>query len=205
MERVRLYDRNGVPNKTGVGLFAKVFMEHFPLLPVEEEGRLHDPRLRENFIETIFVLKRWRASLMQGKSAKLLIDFHTRHKYLMMAHSIESYRQMGKLVAQAGDLDVDILYQEYLSQLMKALQLKTSVAKHVNVLQHILGYFKKQLSADEKQEVISVIESYRLQQIPLVVPLTLLNHFVRKYDQTYLKMQVYLNPHPVELKLRNHV
>jgi len=205
MERVRLYDRNGVPNKTGVGLFAKVFMEHFPLLPVEEEGRLHDPRLRENFIETIFVLKRWRASLMQGKSAKLLIDFHTRHKYLMMAHSIESYRQMGKLVAQAGDLDVDILYQEYLSQLMKALQLKTSVAKHVNVLQHILGYFKKQLSADEKQEVISVIESYRLQQIPLVVPLTLLNHFVRKYDQTYLKRQVYLNPHPVELKLRNHV
>lgn len=205
MERVRLYDSNGVPNKTGVGLFAKIFMEHFPLLPVEEEGRLHDPRLRENFIETIFVLKRWRASLTQGKSAKLLVDFHTRHKYLMMAHSIESYRQMGKLVAKAGDLDADILYREYLQQLMKALHLKTSVAKHANVLQHILGYFKKQLSADEKQEMVSVIESYRLQQIPLVVPLTLLNHFVRKYDQSYLKRQVYLNPHPVELKLRNHV
>ncbi|WP_020677144.1 YbgA family protein [Geopsychrobacter electrodiphilus] len=205
MERVRLYDRNGVPNKTGVGLFARVFMAHFPLLPVEEDGRLHDPLLRENFIEAIFVLKRWRASLAQGRSAKLLIDFHTRHKYLLMAHSVESYRQMGKLIAEAGNLDVDILYRDYLQQLLKALHVKTSVAKHANVLQHILGYFKKQLSADEKQEVITLIENYRTQLIPLIVPLTLLNHFVRKYDQPYLGQQVYLNPHPVELKLRNHV
>jgi len=205
MERVRLYDRNGVPNKTGVGLFAKLFMEHFPLLPVEEDGRLHDPRLRENFIEAIFVLKRWRESLAQGKSAKLLIDFHTRHKYLIMAHSVESYRQMGKLVARAGDLSVDPLYQDYLQQLLKALQLKTSLAKQVNVLQHILGYFKKQLSAAEKQETLALIENYRAQLLPLVVPVTLLNHFVNKYDQPYLKRQVYLNPHPVELKLRNHV
>lgn len=205
MERVRLYDRNGVPNKTGVGLFAKAFMEHFPLLPVEEEGRLHDPRLRENFIETIFVLKRWRESLEQGKSAKLLIDFHTRHKYLIMAHSVESYRQMGKLVAKAGELDLGSLYQDYLQQLMKALHLKTSVTKQVNVLHHILGYFKKQLSSDEKQEALALIENYRSELVPLVVPLTLLNHFVRKYDQPYLQQQVYLNPHPVELKLRNHV
>jgi uncharacterized protein YbgA (DUF1722 family)/uncharacterized protein YbbK (DUF523 family) len=205
MERVRLYDRNGVPNKTGVGLFAKLFMEHFPLLPVEEDGRLHDPRLRENFIETIFVLKRWRESLAQGKSAKLLIDFHTRHKYLIMAHSVESYRQLGKLVAKAGDLNVDSLYQDYLQQLMKALQFKTSLAKQVNVLHHILGYFKQQLSAAEKQETLALIENYRAQLLPLVVPVTLLNHFVSKYDQPYLKRQVYLNPHPVELKLRNHV
>ena len=205
MERVRLYDHNGVPNKTGVGLFAKVFMEHFPLLPVEEDGRLHDPRLRENFIEIIFTLKRWRASLAQGKSAKNLIDYHMRHKYLIMAHSVEVYRQMGKLVATAGDLDADILYQRYLELLMKGVRLKTTVAKHANVLQHILGYFKKQLSGDEKQEMIAVIDGYRAMQVPLVVPLTLLNHFVRKYDQPYLKQQVYLNPHPVELKLRNHV
>ncbi|HEY5673392.1 MAG TPA: DUF523 and DUF1722 domain-containing protein [Malonomonas sp.] len=205
MERVRLYDHNGVPNKTGVGLFAKIFMEHFPLLPVEEDGRLHDPRLRENFIEIIFTLKRWRESLAQGKSAKNLIDYHTRHKYLIMAHSVEVYRQMGKLVATAGDLDVDILYQRYLELLMKGMRLKTTVAKHTNVLQHIFGYFKKQLSGDEKQEVIALIDSYHAMQVPLVVPLTLLNHFVRKYDQPYLKQQVYLNPHPVELKLRNHV
>ena len=205
MERVRLYDHNGVPNKTGVGLFAKAFMEHFPLLPVEEDGRLHDPRLRENFIEIIFTLKRWRESLAQGKSAKHLIDYQTQHKYLIMAHSVEVYRQLGKLVATAGDLDADILYQRYLELLMKGMRLKTTVAKHTNVLQHILGYFKKQLSTDEKQEAIAVIDSYRAMQVPLVVPLTLLNHFVRKYDQPYLKQQVYLNPHPVELKLRNHV
>jgi len=205
MERVRLYDRNGVPSKTGVGLFAKVFMEHFPLLPVEEDGRLHDPRLRENFIETIFTLKRLRETLAKGKTAKNLIDYHTRHKLLMMAHSPDIYRQMGKLVARAGEIKTEKLFQDYLALLMKGMHLRPTVAKHVNVLQHIIGYFKKQLSADEKQEVIAVIESYRAKQVPLIVPLTLLNHFVRKYDQPYLKQQVYLNPHPVELKLRNHV
>jgi len=205
MERVRLYDRNGVPNKIGVGLFAKVFMEHFPLLPVEEDGRLHDPRLRENFIETIFTLKRLRETLAKGKTAKNLIDYHTRHKLLMMAHSPDIYRQTGKLVARAGEMETKKLFQDYLGLLIKGMRLRPTVAKHVNVLQHIVGYFKKQLSADEKQEVISVIESYRAKQVPLIVPLTLLNHFVRKYDQPYLKQQVYLNPHPVELKLRNHV
>ncbi|MCW8859935.1 MAG: DUF523 and DUF1722 domain-containing protein [Deltaproteobacteria bacterium] len=205
MERVRLYDKNGVPNKTGVGLFAGIFMEHFPLLPVEEEGRLHDPRLRENFIENIFVLKRWRETLIQGKTARNLVDFHTRHKYLIMARGVESYRQMGKLVARSGDLNAETLYQDYLGMLLKALRLKTSIPKHINVLQHIFGYFKKQLSADEKQEVISIFESYRGRQIPLIVPITLLNHFVRKYEQPYLQKQVYLNPHPIELSLRNHV
>jgi uncharacterized protein YbgA (DUF1722 family)/uncharacterized protein YbbK (DUF523 family) len=205
MERVRLYDRNGVPNKTGVGLFARVFMEHFPLLPVEEEGRLHDPRLRENFIEIIFALRRWRGSLGQGKVAKNLIDYHSRHKLLLMAHSPEIYRQMGKLVARSGEMDTEILYRDYLALLMKGLRSRCTVAKHVNVLQHILGYFKKQLPAAEKQEVLEVIESYRATQIPLIVPITLLNHFVHKYAQEYLQQQVYLQPHPLELKLRNHV
>lgn len=205
MERVKLYDKNSVPNKSGVGLFAKVFMEHFPLLPVEEDGRLHDPGLRENFIETIFTLKRLRETITRDKSAKGLIDYHTRHKLLMMAHSPEIYRQMGKLVARAGEFEVETLYQDYLALLVKGLRLKATVPKHINVLQHILGYFKKQLSADEKQEVLTVFERYRASQIPLIVPITLLNHFVRKYEQTYLQQQVYLNPHPVELSLRNHV
>lgn len=205
MERVKLYDRNGVPNKTGVGLFARTFMEHFPLLPVEEEGRLHDPRLRENFIETIFALRRWRSLQKKEQTAKNLIDYHTAHKLLMMAHSPDIYRQQGKLVAKAGTLDSAELYRAYLSLLLKGLRLQTTVAKHVNVLQHIFGYFKKQLSADEKQEVLKVIENYRARLIPLIVPITLLNHFVSKYDQQYLRQQVYLNPHPVELKLRNHV
>jgi len=205
MERVKLYDHNGVPNKQGVGIFAQVFMTHFPLLPVEEDGRLHDPRLRENFIESIFVLKRWREARVGGLTRGKLVDFHTRHKLLLLSHSTDIYRQMGKLVAGTEQLEDRELFERYLALLVKGLRLKTTVSKHVNVLQHVLGYFKKQLSADEKQEVISIIDSYRSRQIPLIVPITLLNHFVRKYDQAYLRQQVYLNPHPAELQLRNHV
>lgn len=205
MERVKLYDKNGVPNKQGVGLFAQAFMEHFPLLPVEEDGRLHDPRLRENFIEIIFTLKRWRESIAHGKTRGALVDFHSRHKLLILSHSPEIYRQMGKLVAGQMGLDIKETYAEYIALLMKGLRLKATVAKHVNVLQHILGYFKNQLSADEKQEVLQVIQDYRSGLIPLIVPITLLNHFVRKYEQPYLQQQVYLSPHPLELQLRNHV
>lgn len=205
MERVKLYDRNGVPNKHGVGLFAQVFMEHFPLLPVEEDGRLHDPCLRENFIETIFVLKRWRDAVAAGMTRGKLVDFHTRHKLLLLAHSTELYRQMGKLVAATEAMEDRELFERYLALLVKALRLRTTLAKQVNVLQHVLGYFKQQLSADEKQEVLGIIDRYRARQIPLIVPITLLNHFVRKYDQGYLKQQLYLNPHPAELQLRNHV
>ncbi len=205
MERVKLYDRNGVPNKQGVGLFARAFMEHFPLLPVEEDGRLHDPHLRENFIEIIFVLKRWRETLANGMTRGGLVDFHTRHKLLLLSHSTEIYREMGKLVADAKGLGEKELFERYLALLVKGMRLKTTVAKHVNVLQHVLGYFKKQLSADEKQEVLGVIDNYRANRVPLIVTVTLLNHFVRKYDQAYLKQQVYLNPHPLELRLRNHV
>ncbi|PLX80095.1 MAG: DUF1722 domain-containing protein [Desulfuromonas sp.] len=205
MERVKLYDANGVPNSQGVGLFAQAFMQHFPLLPVEEDGRLHDPKLRENFIEIIFTLKRWRQSLECGKTVGNLIDFHTRHKLLLLSHSTEIYRQMGKLVANPGKTDIETLHDSYLALLMKGLRLKTTLAKHVNVLQHILGYFKKELSANEKQEVLQTFADYRAGLLPLVVPVTLLNHFVLKYDQPYLKQQVYLHPHPLELKLRNHV
>ncbi|MDT8440520.1 MAG: DUF523 and DUF1722 domain-containing protein [Desulfuromonadales bacterium] len=205
MERVKLYDRHGVPAKQGVGLFARVFMEQFPLLPVEEDGRLHDPHLRENFIESIFVMQRWRALLDRGVSAAALVDFHTRHKLLLLAHSPEIYRQLGKLVAAAGSLPVDKLCADYQALLMQALRLRSSLRKQVNVLQHLLGYFKKQLSADEKQEALQLIDHYRQGVVPLIVPITLINHYVRKYDQPYLKQQVYLNPHPVELKLRNHV
>lgn len=204
MERVKLYDRNGVPNKGGVGLFARVFMEHFPLLPVEEEGRLNDPKLRETFVESIFTLKRWRETAGRSGSHSALIDFHTRHKLLILAHSTELYREMGRLVAQGGMVPEAVLYEEYLKLLMKSLHLNTTVKKNVNVLQHMLGYFKKQLTLDEKQEALEVIGHYHQGLVPLVVPLTLINHFVRKYGELYLQQQVYLNPHPLELRLRNH-
>ena len=205
MERVKLYDRNLVPKKEGVGIFARIFMEHFPLLPVEEDGRLNDPKLRENFITAIFTLRRWRNLQSVGLTPGNLVYFHSRHKLLILAHSEPIYRQMGPLVAAGGKLPIEELFQKYQTLLMQALQMKTTVKKHCNVLQHIFGYFKQVLSPDEKQEALELIENFRLGLVPLVVPITLLNHFVRKYDQPYLKQQLYLHPHPKELKLFNHV
>ena len=204
MERVKVYDCNGVPAKKGVGMFARTFMAHFPHLPVEEDGRLHDPHLRENFIESVFVFKRWRDLLARGLDAAALVDFHTRHKLLLLSHSPELYRAMGKLVAQAGSLPLDRVVGDYQPLLMKAMRLHATMRKHVNVLQHLLGYFKRQLSADEKQEMLELIELYRNGSVPLIVPVTLVNHYVRKYREPYLGRQYYLNPHPIELQLRNH-
>ena len=205
MERIRVYNEKGMPVKKGVGIFARIFMDHFPLLPVEDEGRLHDPELRENFIERIFTLKRWREVLGKKESRGNVVDFHTRHKLLILSHSPKHYQMMGKLVAQAKDLPLKELYQQYQTLLMESLELKTTPKKNANVLQHMMGYFKEQLSSDEKQELLEVIDHYRQEYIPLIVPITLINHYVRKYDQPYLKKQIYLNPHPLELQLRNHV
>ncbi len=204
MERVRIYNEKGIPEKKGVGMFARIFMEHFPLLPVEEDGRLHDVRLRENFIERIFALMRWRELLGEKQSRGKLVAFHTQHKLLLLSHSPTHYRTMGKLVADAKSIPPGQLYSRYQTLLMEALKLQTTVKKNVNVLQHMMGYFKRQLSTDEKQELLEVIDQYRQGYTPLVVPITLIKHYVRKYDQPYLKEQVYLTPHPVELKLRNH-
>jgi uncharacterized protein YbgA (DUF1722 family)/uncharacterized protein YbbK (DUF523 family) len=206
MERVKLYDdKNGVPSKQGVGVFARVFMERFPLIPVEEDGRLHDDKLRENFIESLFTVKRWRDLVERGMSSGDLVDFHSRHKLLLLAHSPQIYREMGKLVAETGRRKMETLQKDYAELLMKALRLKATVSKHINVLEHLLGYFKRELSADEKQEMLESFASYRAGHVPLIVPITLINHYVRKYDQPYLKTQYYLNPHPLELQLRNHV
>jgi len=205
MERVKVYGEKGMPVKKGVGIFAKIFMRHFPLLPVEEEGRLHDPKIRENFIERIFTLKRWREILTQKGGRGDLVEFHTRHKMLILSHSPKHYQILGKLVAKAKDFPIGEIYRRYQTLLMEALQLKTTPKKNANVLMHMMGYFKEQLSSDEKQELLEVIHSYRQQYIPLIVPITLIQHYVRKYDEPYLKQQVYLNPHPLELQLRNHV
>src|SRR4030042_3123831 len=205
MERVRVYNEKGMPVKKGVGMFAGIFMEHFPLLPVEDEGRLHDPKLRENFVERIFTLKRWREVLSKKENRGSLVDFHTRHKLIILSHNQKHYQIMGKLVARAKDLPLKEFYQRYQTLLMEALFLKTTPKKNSNVLMHMMGYFKEQLSSDEKKELLEVIDHYRQEYIPLIVPITLIQHYVRKYDQPYLKQQVYLNPHPLELQLRNHV
>lgn len=204
MERVKVYTEKGMPLKKGVGIFAALFKAHFPLLPVEDDGRLNDPKLREHFIELIFVFKRLRDFLAGERKMGALVEFHTRHKLLLMAHSPKHYRMMGQLVADS-DLSVDEKYSRYQTAIGEALQLKTTVKKNINVLQHIMGYFKKELSPDEKQEILEILGLYRDGHVPLIVPITLMNHYVRKYDEPYLKKQHYLNPHPVELHLRNHV
>ena len=204
MERVKIYNEHGMAQKTGVGMFARAFMDHFPLIPVEEDGRLHDIRLRENFIELIFALKRWRELLDHHQSRGKLVAFHTQHKLLILSHSQKHSTILGKLVAEAKNIPAEQLYSQYQMFFMEALRLKTTIKKNINVLQHMMGYFKRQLSADEKQEILETIDQYRSEYIPLIVPLTLIKHYVRKYDQTYLKQQLYLNPHPLELKLRNH-
>jgi uncharacterized protein YbgA (DUF1722 family)/uncharacterized protein YbbK (DUF523 family) len=205
MIRVKVYNEKGMPHKVGVGIFARAFMEHFPLIPVEDDGRLNDPMIRENFILQIFTMKRWRDNLARRRSMGSLVDFHTRNKLLILSHSQKHYRSMGKLVAEGKKLPIKDLYDQYQQLLMEALKLKSTIRKNGNVLQHLMGYFKKQLTPDEKQELLEIFEQYRSQLVPLIVPITLINHFVRKYDQPYLKQQTYLNPHPMELKLRTYV
>jgi uncharacterized protein YbgA (DUF1722 family)/uncharacterized protein YbbK (DUF523 family) len=205
MERVRVYSETGMPSLTGVGMFARAFKEHFPLIPVEEEGRLHDPKLRETFIECIFTMKRWRERVGPNPDLGALVDFHTRNKLLILSHNPKHYSEMGRLVANAKGMPRKELLDRYRTLLVEALRLKSTLKKNSNVLQHMMGYFKKDLSGDEKQEMLETIELYRLGHVPLIVPITLLRHYVRKYDEPYLKMQTYLNPHPVEMQLRNHV
>lgn len=204
MKNVKVYNDDGMPGHTGVGLFAKAFMDRFPLLPVEDEGRLNDAVLRENFIERIFVFQRWKRFRAEDASIKGLILFHTRHKLLVMAHSPKHYSALGKLVADTKSMPKNALFDEYSWQLFEGLAMLATNRKHTNVLQHMMGYFKKQLTTDEKAELGDVITSYHSGIVPLIVPITLINHYVRKYDEPYLGQQVYLNPHPSELKLRNH-
>ncbi|WP_027721664.1 YbgA family protein [Maridesulfovibrio zosterae] len=205
MRGMKVFQENGGVLYTGVGIWARMVMDHFPMLPCEDDGRLHDSGIRENFINRLFTFSRWHLSMQDGRSPGILVDFHSRHKMLIMSHNETIYRSMGKLVATAGSADSDDLFPQYFSLLLKALSYKTTINKHVNVLTHALGYFKKDISADEKQELLEVLNQYHNGLIPLIVPITLLNHYVRKYDKEYLAMQYYLKPYPAELMLRNHV
>lgn len=205
IERVRIYNESGMQGRNGVGLFARAFIEQFPLIPVEEEGLLRDPALRENFIERVFCYRRWQDLAQSGVTRQALVQFHTIHKYLLMAHSPQYYQVLGRLIGQAHEHRPKELAHRYGDLFMNALAVKATVRKHVNVLQHILGYFKERLGALEKAELLGVIGDYHRELTPLVVPLTLIKHYVRIFDVSYIRDQVYLNPHPKELMLRNHV
>jgi uncharacterized protein YbgA (DUF1722 family) len=204
LERVRVYTTQGMPSHSGTGIFAKAFQDEFPLIPVEEEGRLCDPVLRENFIERVFCYRRFQDLVQNGVTKQALIRFHTIHKYLLLAHSQQHYEAMGRLVGQAERYRLKELTLKYGEHFMITLTMKATVRKHVNVLQHIVGYFKSRLTTQEKAELLDVIADYHRGLTPLIVPLTLVKHYVQILDVGYIRDQVYLNPHPKELMLRNH-
>jgi uncharacterized protein YbgA (DUF1722 family) len=205
IERVRIYNEHGMPSRNGVGLFARAFIEQFPLIPVEDEGRLGDPTLRENFIERVFCYRRWQDLVQSGVTRQALAQFHTVHKYLLSAHHPQQCEVLGRLIGQAHQHRPKDLAHRYGELFMKALAVKATVRKHVNVLQHILGYFKERLGVHEKAELLGVIGDYHHGLTPLIVPLTLIKHYVQIFDVSYIRDQVYLNPHPIEVMLRNHV
>ncbi|MFH2050325.1 MAG: DUF1722 domain-containing protein, partial [bacterium] len=205
MERVKVYIKPGHVEHKGVGMFAKALIHQYPNLPVEEEGRLNDPSLRENFIERVFAYNRIQQLYDRPFTRKSIIDFHTGHKYLLLSHSTDYYRRLGKLVAHINELKPNQFKEEYLNLFMQALKFKSTFKKNTNVLQHVAGFLKKKLTKTEKADVQEAIADYHNSLVPLIVPITLIKHFINKYDVEYIKDQYYLNPHPKELMLRNHV
>lgn len=204
MERVRVYGKSGMPSRRGRGIFAAAFMDTGPLVPVEEEGRLNDPVLREGFIERIFGYRRWRA-LADAPARGALVAFHTAHKFQLLAHSPKHYAALGRMVGGQRAGRPAALVQTYGAAFMEALALPATPAKHTNVLQHLAGFCREHLDGGSRRELADVIEDYRRRLVPLVVPITLLRHHVERHRIGYVLGQTYLNPHPKELMLRNHV
>ena len=202
MEKVKVY-ANDIPHRTGVGIYAEQLMRINPLLPVEEEGRLGDAGLRENFIQRVYVLYRWKQLLAEGLNPASLTQFHARHKLIIMSH--EDYRDLGQLLSGVTKTNVQDIADQYILLLMKKLRIVAGRKNHVNVLQHIQGYLKNELSADDKAELCELIEAYRRGEVPLIVPLTLLKHHFRKCPDPYIEESYYMSPYPQELQLINQL
>ncbi len=205
MERVKVFSDTGMPQRSGRGLFADVLLTRFPNLPIEEEGRLSDPHLRENFIERVFAYRRLRQFFAGQWTTGALIAFHTAHKMSLLSHSTVAYNRLGRFVASASSMSRDRLREEYEHDFMQTMASVATTKRHTNVLMHMAGHLKNRLDTSSKAELGSCIEEYRRGLVPLVVPLTLFRHYVRLHDITYLAGQTYLEPHPRELMLRNRV
>ncbi|HME44194.1 MAG TPA: DUF523 and DUF1722 domain-containing protein [Syntrophorhabdales bacterium] len=205
LKGVKVYTKEGMPSRSGTGIFAGAFIRRNPLIPVIDDGRLQNPAFRENFIDSVFIYMRWQDFLKKGGRIRDMVNLHTNLKLLILAHSPKHYTMLGRLVADTKAHAPDELHASYAGLLMAATRLQATGKKHTNVLLHCLGYFKKHLTADEKAEMLEIIEAYQQSYVPLIVPITIMNHYVRKYDEPYLKRQHYLNPYPIELALRNHI
>ena len=206
MERVKVYRENGhtVPGG-GSGIFARALMETRPDLPVEEDGRLNDPVLRENFLTRVYAYAQWQRLQQQGLTRKAIVDFHSRYKYQLMAAHPQQYRALGRMVANLRECSVDEFAPGYFSQFMQALKRPATRGTHSNVLQHLSGYLKNALAPEDRREMRRLIDQYRAGVIPLVVPLTLLKHHFRRHPHHYIERQAYLQPHPEDLSLRNGI
>ncbi len=205
MERVKVYQADGKPSQPGQGVFAAALLQRFTALPTEEEGRLNDPRLRENFIERLFIYRRWQELENAGLTKKSLVSFHANIKLTLMSHNVAAYKRLGRKMADLKNITLKSFAKIYITELMVSLKKVASTKNHSNVLYHTLGYLKKSLSKAEKQALVDVIEEYRLELVPLIVPMTLLRHYFDKYPNEYLLNQTYLNPYPKEFMLRNAV
>ncbi len=206
LHRVRVYGAEGSPPaRDGRGLFAEELARRLPELPVEEEGRLSDPRLRENWVERVFAYRRLKTLFGGRWTLGGLVAFHTAHKLQLLSHSVADHRQLGRLVAGAASLPRAEAAARYREGVMTALTRPATTRRHVNVLQHAAGHVKRLIDGDERAELIELIEDYRAGLVPLVVPITMLRHHVRRHTVDYLASQTYLEPHPKELMLRNHV
>lgn len=203
----KLYLPNGYSVSKSSGLFSASLSKATPLLPMEEAGRLNDAALRENFIIRVYTYQRWQSLVKAGLTAKSIVDFHSRHKYLVMAHDHLAYKNLGQLVAKAGTEDRYELATQYITELMQALSNPPKRGKHCNVMHHLMGYLKKWISPKDKGELLNVIEDYRLGILPLIVPITLLKHHLQRWQeqQNYVLQQVYLSPYPHELGLRSQI
>lgn len=191
--KVKIYKTPQNVIYSGQGLYAQQITEANPLLPVEEEGRLNDMQLRANFLQRVEVYHHWQQLIAKGLSRKALIKFHTQHKFLVLAHCETTYRQMGKLIGEIGNSDLDQVSSQYIELLMTGLQKQTTRGKQTNVLQHLLGYFKRHLDAQDKTEIGKLLEDYRAGQLPRIVLVTMLKHYLRKFPSSYVQQQSYLN------------
>ncbi|WP_422132707.1 YbgA family protein [Endozoicomonas sp. ALD040] len=206
MERVKVYHENGCPSGvSSAGAYAKALMAASPLLPVEEEGRLHDPVLRENFFTRVYAYHRWHNEVLNNPSHAAVVRFHSTHKYMIMAHNPSDYTALGKLVAKGGKLELESLLAQYFEEFMNTLKKRANRKSHTNTMLHILGYVKKTVDTKERNQFLKLVEEYRQGILPLVVPMTMLRHFIENHGNDYIREQTYLNPHPDQLGLRNQI
>lgn len=206
MERIKVYSDKGHPKQTmRNGLFTEVLQEKYPALPIEEEGRLNDKPLRENFIMRVYAYHYFKQNVEYSEKYSDLLNFHSRYKYILMAHNQQEYKNLGKLLGKGAKMDFGYIKNEYLTRFMKSLKNITNRKNHINVLQHLFGYLKRHINQEIKSDILNVIEKYRRNEVNLITPLTLLKHYFKQYGSRYLNEQFYLQPYPSELGLRNHI